>query len=245
MNRYLYVDFAVVSALQRYLDLDLIVACYDIICQYIINFRKRMTTEFTDEMIEELASIVSAELPKIHPGVGKYHLPMHTKDCQKKFSLHLLPCACMDDGEWNERDWGITEGWSRRVKEMSVGHREDTMHDMSDDQNVLRVHGMGMCAYTSDTYHIIDIEPVSTLMRKHDRGLKRLDDVTEYLDTVEASIATNRDDGETLLAEWRSHEAQWKKIVVDISQHHKIDSDYPYEPPADAGIVDPCQSGTS
>ena len=142
--RYLYVDFVFVSALQAYLDLDSIIACYDIICQYIINFRKRMVDEFTDEMIKELASIISAKLPQIVAGVGNYHLRMHIKNCQKKFSLHLLPGACKDDGEWDERNWGIISPTSLRLKEMTIGHREDTLNDISDDQNVQRVHIMGM-----------------------------------------------------------------------------------------------------
>ena len=50
----------------------------------------------------------------------------------------------MDDGEWDERHWGIISPLSRRLKEMSVGHREDTMNDLSNDQNVQRIHGMGM-----------------------------------------------------------------------------------------------------
>ncbi|KAI1782416.1 hypothetical protein LXA43DRAFT_905863 [Ganoderma leucocontextum] len=219
-EKYLYVDFAVVSALQHYIDLDLIVACYDIICQYIINFRKRLGKEFTEEMIAELASIISAELPKMHAGVGKYHLPMHTKDCQKKFSLHLLPGACMDDGEWDERHWGIISPTSRRLKEMSVGHREDTMNDLSDDQNVQRIHGM-----------------VTWLSRKLERGETRLNAVTEYLATMESSITSSRDGGNSLLEDWRTHEAKWKAKVVDISQHHELVSDYPYEPPAEAALT--------
>lgn len=131
-----------ISAMQPYLELDLLIAMYDIICQYIINLDKRLTAEFTDEMIEELESIISAALPQIHAGVGKYHLAMHTKECQKKFSLHLLPGACMDDGEWDERHWGIISPLSRRLKEMSVGHREDTLNDLTDDQNVQRIHKM-------------------------------------------------------------------------------------------------------
>ncbi|KAM5534229.1 hypothetical protein V8D89_012136 [Ganoderma adspersum] len=142
-EKYLYVDFVIISALQRYLDLDVIIACYDIICQYIINFWTRLDKEFTEEMVQDLVSIISAELPNIRAGVGKYHLPMHTKECQKKFSLHLLLGACMDDGEWDEHHWGIISPMSRRLKEMSVGHREDTLNVLSNDQNVQRIHGMG------------------------------------------------------------------------------------------------------
>ncbi|KAI1788107.1 hypothetical protein LXA43DRAFT_975014 [Ganoderma leucocontextum] len=219
-EKFFYVDFAMISAMQPYLDLDLLIAMYDIICQYIINLAKRLNTEFTNEMLEELESIISAKLPQIHAGVGKYHLAMHTKECQKKFSLHLLPGACMDDGEWDEQHWGIISPLSRRLKEMAVGHREDTLNDLTDDQNVQRVHKM-----------------TKSLGTKLEKGEKHLEGVTEYLDSVEDSITSKHQNGEDLLDEWRVHEAEWTKKMVDIKRHKEIESDYPYEPPAEAALT--------
>ena len=77
---------------------------------------------------------------------------------------------------------------------------------------------------------------MTTLVRKHEKAEAELQVVAEYLTSIETSITTKREGGDALLREWREHEAQWKKKVVDINQHHIIDSDYPYEPPAEAGV---------
>ena len=92
-------DFLLVSALQRYLSLGLIVNAYDIYCQYMIRFRQRLIDEFPPEMIDQLESIVSAKLPKLIGGVGNYHLPMHIAKCRAYFSLHYCPGAGKEVGE--------------------------------------------------------------------------------------------------------------------------------------------------
>ncbi|KAJ2966642.1 hypothetical protein NUW54_g13746 [Trametes sanguinea] len=109
---YVYVDFALVSCLQRYLSLPLVMGSYDIFCQYIKKLRARLRDEF-GVCLNELVSIVSAELPEIIAAVGKYHLAMHTAECRHKFSLHLLPGAAMSDGETLERVWAITNAIAR------------------------------------------------------------------------------------------------------------------------------------
>ncbi|OJT02669.1 hypothetical protein TRAPUB_2484 [Trametes pubescens] len=63
-EKYRYADFALVSCLQRYLVLLLLMGTYDIHCQYIINLRKRLNEQF-GVVLSELDSIVSTELPEI------------------------------------------------------------------------------------------------------------------------------------------------------------------------------------
>lgn len=134
----------VVSALQDYVVLKLVVVAYDIMCQYVIHLRVRLDKEFTPEMIGELKSIATAELPEIVAGIGKYHEHGHRRECRPNFSLHYLPGVGMFDGETCERNWGITEPLARRTKEMSPGHRHDILNDHYSDQHVGRVHGMSM-----------------------------------------------------------------------------------------------------
>lgn len=142
LSRYRYVDFALVSALQDYLVLLLLVGTYDIHCQYIRNLQKRLKDQF-GVVLDELDSIVSAELPEIVAAVGKYHLCMHKGECRTRHSLHFLPGSCMTDGEMLERIWVVTNGVARRTKEMSAGHRHDILNDHYSDLNVRRVHSMG------------------------------------------------------------------------------------------------------
>lgn len=131
------------SALQPYLSLPLCHMVYDIMCQYIIRFKIRIDENFDADMLHKLESIDSVDFPEIIAGVGKYHLSMHTKSCRKKFSMHHLPCSCIDDGETCERLWGLISAISRRTKEMSAGHRHDVLNDHFYDQNVRKLHAMG------------------------------------------------------------------------------------------------------
>ena len=137
--------------MQPFLDLPLITEWYDIFCQYVIRFAIRMDEEFSDDMLAELESITSRDLPEIIGGVGKYHMSMHTQSCREKFSMNHLPCACMDDGENCERLWGLINAMSRRTKEMTPGHRHDVLNDLFYQENVRRTHSMSMgCCYGND-----------------------------------------------------------------------------------------------
>lgn len=151
-TRFVYVDFAVVSALQPYIPLHLWHMIYDIMCQYILRFRIRLDENFTPEMVAELESITSVEFPDIIAGVGKYHLSMHTQGCREKFSMHHLPCSCIDDGETCERLWGVISAMARRTKEMSAGHRHDVLNDHFYDQNVRKLHQIGERSYKCCSY---------------------------------------------------------------------------------------------
>ena len=86
----------------------------------------------------------------------------------------------MDDGEWDERHWGIISPLSRRLKEMSVGHREDTLNDLTDDQNVRRIHNMSAYAFSRALTILLTITTAKTLCTKLEKGEKHLEGVTEY-----------------------------------------------------------------
>ncbi|RPD67803.1 hypothetical protein L226DRAFT_474379 [Lentinus tigrinus ALCF2SS1-7] len=213
-ERFVYVDFAVVSALQPYLSLPLWQLIYDIMCQYIIRFKIRLDENFDKDMLAALESIDRVDLPQIIAAVGKYHLSMHTIKCREKFSMHHLPCSCIDDGETCERLWGIINAVARRTKEMSPGHRQDVLNDHFYDQNVKKMHGL-----------------VAQLAFKLPKSEEHLRDIQAYVETLEKSIV--QQSGEETLKEWKALEAEWKRKVIDIEQHATIVS--PYQVPERAG----------
>ncbi|KAI1785825.1 hypothetical protein LXA43DRAFT_894803, partial [Ganoderma leucocontextum] len=212
-ERYIYVDFAKVSALQRYLTLKVLYGSYDIYCQYIIHFRERLEDEFPPAMLDELESIKDPNLPEIVAAVGKYHLSMHKPACRPYFSLHNLPGACMDCGETCERLWGITNAVSRRTKEMSPGHRHDALNDLYGDHNTRRVHVL-----------------TSELCRKLEVAEERLAAATEYLHALDASVNDRFPKG--TLTEWREAHDAWSRDVIHVANHKRLGN--PFEPPVDA-----------
>ncbi|KAI0356813.1 hypothetical protein OH77DRAFT_1533775 [Trametes cingulata] len=211
---YLYVDFALVSCLQRYLTLLLLKGCYDIACQYMRNLRKRLKNEF-GVCVEELDSVEHAELPEIVAAVGKYHLAMHKGECRYKHSLHFLPGSAMDDGEPLERVWAITNTVGRRTKEMSAGHRHDVLNDLYSDLNTRRV------------LHIVE-DLVAYLAKAE----KRYASAAAYMEQIEKSIEKHHKPD---LKEWRDEERAFKEKVVDISKHKDLVN--PYEPPENVSLT--------
>ncbi|OCH93794.1 hypothetical protein OBBRIDRAFT_801700 [Obba rivulosa] len=123
-SRFVNVNFAMISGLQRWMSILLIISGYDINCQY----RKKLRQE--DKMV-----------------LGKSrHLAInqksHNASCRYKFSYYWMPGAAMTDGEALEQIWAVLNGLASRMWEMSAGHRHDIINDHHSDMNVHRVHGI-------------------------------------------------------------------------------------------------------
>lgn len=130
--------------MQRYQLLRMLVIMYDINCQYIKNYFRRIRDQFSVEKQQAFKSIKSADMPpKVVAGIGKYHAPMHTADCRPFHSLNNLPGAADSFGENAEQKWADIEGITRATKEMSAGNRHDKINDHNSHTNTRLVHGMG------------------------------------------------------------------------------------------------------
>lgn len=145
--RFANVDFAVTSGLQRWIDLFLHVAAYDIQCQYRLKLKARMRTMW--DILNKLhnCGVLKTNDQKLFPrtiaGVGKFHLAGHKPVCRYKWSFNILPYSTMIDGEAPERVWSVGNTLGNRTREMNPGHRHDKMNEFYGDQNVRRVHSMG------------------------------------------------------------------------------------------------------
>ena len=122
------------------------VSGYDINCQYRINWKTRLAN-----IKHKFSSLTCmAKNLDVHPAtliaIGKFHLPAHKESCRFKFSYNFLPGVGLTDGEASERQWAWLNGISTRAKEMTWGHRHDTLNNFWNDMNVRRQHSMGMCS---------------------------------------------------------------------------------------------------
>ncbi|PIL28189.1 hypothetical protein GSI_09726 [Ganoderma sinense ZZ0214-1] len=204
-EKFLYVDFALVSAMQRYRNLHMLLASYDINCQYIKKLARRLQDQFSLEKTKSFKSIQSGTLPKrVVAGIGKYHAPMHTADCRPFHSLNNLPGAGDTFGENAEQKWADIEGISRATKEMAAGHRHDKVNDQNSDANTKLVHSM-----------------VEHLLDKHEVAVQRLTDARAYLGSVETSIADP-----SLVAKWRNEHDVWERDVVDVTNHARMNNPF-------------------
>lgn len=132
---------AMLCGLQLWMQLEMFISAYDINCQYRINFGARM--EAFRKMTMDFTTIDWKHFPWTLAGVGKFHLPAHSPLCRFKWSFNYLPGVGMTDGEAPERIWSILNLLAMRTREMSPGHRHDTLSFFFSDLNVRRVHGIG------------------------------------------------------------------------------------------------------
>ncbi|KAI1784958.1 hypothetical protein LXA43DRAFT_900780 [Ganoderma leucocontextum] len=217
-EKFLYVDFALVSAMQRYRSLHMLMSSYDINCQYIKKLARRLQDQFSREKVKSFKSIQTGQLPtRVVAGIGKYHAPMHTVECRPFHSLNNLPGAGDTFGKNAEQKWADIEGISRSTKEMAAGHRHDKVNDQNSDVNTKLVHGMGkylvcQCWYSCSLDHLVE---------KHTVAEQRLADAQAYLLSVETSIGDA-----ALIARWRVEHNQWEADVVDVTKHAKMDNPF-------------------
>jgi hypothetical protein len=120
--RYALTDYAI-SASQSLSDKSLFrVLSYDIACQYHKNFFNRLPNLPDTIKMETDKKFWAFAVPKLH-------IRGHGLDCQRNFSLHLLPGVGQSDGEGSERHWGNEGPIATSTREMGPGHRRDTIDD--------------------------------------------------------------------------------------------------------------------
>lgn len=126
-------DFAAYTALQPWLKLYLFIAAYDIACYYWTNWSARLVA-WTDD---------PKDWPEIRAAIPKFHLPAHKALCRFLWSFYFMLGAGQNDGEAPERRWAVENLIARMTREMSPGHRQDTMNYHTSDFCIQKTFGMG------------------------------------------------------------------------------------------------------
>ena len=227
--RFANVDLAVVSAMSPWLSLPRLVMSYDIACQYIINFMKRMRGALsTMDDLDHIAREDIERLMKIElvPSVPKFHAPAHKRECRYNFSLDYLEGSGRTDGEAVERTWSEQNGLALRTREMAEGHRHDTISDYHGQGNDRRCITLGMhCSFCDEreTY----VCPVASLLQRRRKDAQRiLVDVQAHLDALEDDLRSQPSIGPAVLAAWRAEEKNWMAEILDRTKWDKLRNPY-------------------
>lgn len=103
------------------------VVSYDIMCQYCVNFQKRVT---------EGGLIDLCDMPKdIDMKVPAWHIGGHIPSCQDEYHLRYTPLVGRTCGELCEPLWSGWNGYKHATREMGHGHRRETLSDVMGDGN--------------------------------------------------------------------------------------------------------------
>ncbi|KAJ8475268.1 hypothetical protein ONZ45_g15673 [Pleurotus djamor] len=134
-ERYCNMDFVFLSAISGTV-LTMVMAIYDIACQWKANFAKRMS--------RMPAALQLRPTVQLDFAIPKCHCPAHKLSCQTPHSLNLKPGAGRTDGEGIERDWSMFNPAANSTKEMGMGSRHDTLDDLFAYHNWQKTAGLGL-----------------------------------------------------------------------------------------------------
>lgn len=133
--RFVCADYSLQGALQNTERTDHFVIAYDVMCQYIVNLVERWKLQFPTK---PLPSSIKEVMGKMH---GKTHIPI----CQYLYSLYFTKGVGRTDGEQAERFWSEANQVAGSTKQMNPGHRNDTIDDVSNDWNNVKLLNHGAC----------------------------------------------------------------------------------------------------
>lgn len=131
---YCNMDYIFMASLMTAYYIAIIVASYDIACQFFVHFFTRITG---------LPEPLQKPLPTVKPMVPKAHLVRHGKRCQTKFSFNWKPGMGRTCGEGIERDWSGLGKAAGSTKEMTLSGRHETLDDFCGYHNWRKVIGLG------------------------------------------------------------------------------------------------------
>ena len=98
----------------------LVVASYDIACQWSVNLHARAKRTFA-QYYNTIASITLCFL------IPNFHLHGHGDSCQEDYSFHLTSGVGTSHGETIEQEWGHIGPVATSTREMGPGSREETL----------------------------------------------------------------------------------------------------------------------
>lgn len=132
-------DYSICKALSYNMkDIPVALLMYDIMCQYRVNFKKRVKKS------PELTLSSSLEL---RTGIGLFHIHGHQDSCLPRYSPSFIPGAKQVDGEIIETLWAPLNNISRSLRGMSLAHRQEVLDAHMNHSNWKKLVRMGMCIF--------------------------------------------------------------------------------------------------
>lgn len=125
------VDFSLLRAiLLTHVDPEQgLLLIYDIVCQYIVHFLKRI-----GHLLPEGLHVDAA--------IGLFHVHAHKDDCFFRFASSFIPGAGIVAGEILESLWSTLNSISPSARTATLAHRAELLDDHATDSNHKKMLGM-------------------------------------------------------------------------------------------------------
>lgn len=128
-------DYAFVNAINFIIQTAIVLMIYDIICQYIKNFRKRV------EQVPQYLSI--PENVQIKQAIGLFHVHGHVNECFARYAPTFIHGAGMLVGEIIETLWSPLNHTASSARSMTWYHRQEYLDTHMGDSNWKKLTNMG------------------------------------------------------------------------------------------------------
>lgn len=126
-----YIDFILLRSVEI-LGLDPaqgLFFVYDIVCQYIINLRKRIGKDLPDDLTIEKA-------------IDLFHVHCHKDECFFRYATTFIPGAGVVAAQILESLWSTLNTISPKLRTASLPHRAETLDDHACDSNNKKLWAM-------------------------------------------------------------------------------------------------------
>lgn len=117
-------------------------ATYDIACAYVVNLEARFAKHFPDQL---------GSIKKMRWGVPALHVQGHQDSCTYLFGTAYMECIGHFHGETAEHYWPEANQLGPHVRQMNLGHRQDTMIQHHGDWNAKKMAKIGASHCTFQT----------------------------------------------------------------------------------------------
>src|SRR6266704_1404729 len=112
-------DYSICKALSYTMeDIPVALVMYDIMCQYRVNFKDRVSKSPGLSLPRSL---------ELQTGIGLFHIHGHQDSCLPRYSPSFIPRAKQVDGEIIETLWAPLNNISRSLQGMSLYHRQEVL----------------------------------------------------------------------------------------------------------------------
>ena len=210
-HRQMNMDYSICNALSyRTKGLRKGLVIYDIGCEWIINFLRRLLQSNHMTLDSALEILVA---------VGKFHLNAHVLNCFVKFSLNFMEGAGQIDGEILETLWSAFNKIAGSARTMTKAGRREVYDDFLRDTNFKKLVGIGKFPLLFLTPDLTNFPKVGTLVRKHKQAITGLQETQFSYESMTESMDEDK------LKVWRSEEARAMKARGKAMQIFQVRTD--------------------
>ncbi|KAG1778007.1 hypothetical protein EV702DRAFT_968763, partial [Suillus placidus] len=166
-SRHMNIDYSICNAItQAANSIDNSLIIYDVGCQWNLHFGER---------VDNCPGLTLPDNTEIVAAVGKFHLSAHKLACFARYSLNFTLGAAQVDGEILETLWAPFNKISPTACSMSQAHCQEILDDHMRNSNWKKLVGI-----------------VKTLLRKHKRAYKGIDDTKVPFEEPTRSLDVNK-----------------------------------------------------